>query len=147
MANVEFNIARTLQATSKALGAGLAAGAITAQAEMKRMLGQPGTGRVYRRRTKKATYHTASAPGKFPALNLGDYRRSIQVDLSQIGAKKPKSFVGTNSKVGPWLEFGTRHMAPRPHWRVLFTGKRRTRIENAVAITAAKKFRTETAGL
>jgi hypothetical protein len=104
--------------------AGVTAGAIAAQAEIKLLLSRPGTGRVYARRSKGAKkriigYHVASAPGNPPAAATGQYRRSVQVDLSGASLPTPVALVGTNDRRGPWLELGTRRMRARPHFAKL----------------------------
>lgn len=80
---------------------------------VKEMLHQPGTGRVYRLSNPTRT-HQASAPGQPPATDLGKYAASIGQGLERdaIGLVEK---VGTNDKRGPWLELGTRTIAPRPH--------------------------------
>jgi len=64
-------------------------------------------------------YYTASAPGEPPAQQLGDLRRSIKKEVTQ-DAETITGFVGTNLPKGPMLEFGTRHIAPRPWLRISF---------------------------
>lgn len=53
--------------------------------------------------------HTASLPGFPPNTDKGDLVRSIQFNVDGKTAS-----VGTNLRYGAWLEFGTRHIAPRP---------------------------------
>jgi len=61
--------------------------------------------------------HTPSSPGNPPAVDTGHYRRSIQMDATSASRPRPFVLVGSNVKYGPYLEFGTRHMQARPHWR------------------------------
>lgn len=73
-------------------------------------LGHPGTGRRYKRGNRT---HTASAPGKSPAVDTGRLRQSIGVQKVGEGHYR----VGTNVEYAPYLEFGTRRMAARPFMR------------------------------
>ena len=109
--------------------------------EVKKSLKQPGTGRTYDWEfaaggkvwkwlrmpngklipvKKRAKPHTASAPGKPPATDHGQYSQSITREDPKRHGKIITIKVGTNKKVGKWLEFGTRYMAPRPHFRPAF---------------------------
>lgn len=90
---------------------GVKAVAITVQSDVRKRLGSPGTGRVYKG-------HQASAPGEPPAVRTGTLRRSIQIDLSGLSNKRnPSVRVGTNLAYARYLEFGTRIMAARPFMR------------------------------
>lgn len=80
---------------------------------IKQHLSKPGTGRVYRRRS---VLHRASAPGEPPAVDTGKYRNSWGWTVVGEGAKA-ELWVGTGDKRGPWLEYGTSRMLPRPHLR------------------------------
>lgn len=85
------------------------------EAELKKELSKPGTGRQYKRRKQagKGQFHTASAPGQPPAPDLGRLRASI----TSVIEKAFLSFVaqvGTNVEYAPDLEFGTKNMAARP---------------------------------
>lgn len=53
----------------------------------------------------------ASKPGDPPNVDFGVFLRSIQFE---VDPQKNVGYVGTNDKRGPWFEFGTRTMAPRP---------------------------------
>jgi hypothetical protein len=78
---------------------------------VKELVHQHGTGRLY---TRRGIVHQASAPGEPPASDTGLYGASItqalEADVQGLVEK-----IGTNDKRGPWLELGTRNMAPRPH--------------------------------
>ena len=62
-------------------------------------------------------HHTPSSPGNPPSVDTGHYRRSIQMDGTGLSRPNPFVLVGSNVKYGPYLEFGTRNMQARPHWR------------------------------
>jgi hypothetical protein len=64
----------------------------------------PKTGRKY-------GSHQASAPGESPAIRTGKYLISISRDKQFLQAT-----IGTASKIGLYLEKGTKKMAPRPHF-------------------------------
>lgn len=67
--------------------------------------------------TRGFGFHVPSRPGDPPAIDTGLYQSSIQVDASGAKGKTPVALIGTKLAYGRWLEFGTRHMAARPHWR------------------------------
>ena len=81
---------------------------IQGEAHMKRLLSQPGRGRLY-------GAHRASAPGQPPAVDTGTYRASWRHRFGGIGSASPTGDVYTEQERGPWLEFGTARMAARPH--------------------------------
>lgn len=71
----------------------------------------PATGEVYKKFDPKRT-HRASAPGEAPATDTGRLANSVVTD-------KPRNLeidVLTTVKYGPWLEFGTQRIEPRPNW-------------------------------
>lgn len=69
----------------------------------------PGTHRTY----------TASAPGEPPAVATSELFKSIGTSLeSESGGLVGK--VGTDKIQGKMMEFGTRHVAPRPWLRISF---------------------------
>lgn len=79
------------------------------------LLSQPGRGRFYKRR-KGVGLHRASSPGEPPAVETGELKGSIRhVDMSRGNEIRVR--VGTDKKKARWLEFGVRHMAPRPFMR------------------------------
>lgn len=61
--------------------------------------------------------HRASSPGAPPAVDTGTLRRSMQLDASRITDPNPRVRVGTNIQYAKGLEYGTRHVAPRPYFR------------------------------
>jgi hypothetical protein len=108
---------------------------ITLQTTMKKVVSTPGTGRFYKRATRM---HRASAPGHPPTVDTGQYRNSIQVDVSQQREPKPVVRVGTNSVKGPWLEFGRGRIAPRPHWIPTLRKEREKLVKLAEAVIAKR---------
>jgi hypothetical protein len=75
--------------------------------------------------------HTASAPGEAPATDTG--RLASGTEYKMTGGMSAE--VGNNVEYGPYLEFGTMRIAPRPLWRptVIAAGpKFRARMETAI---------------
>lgn len=89
--------------------------ALLIEAEAKRLLSIPGSGRVY---TRRGRTHQASAPGQPPAPDMGILRASVHTDLSRIADLFAK--VGTDKAYGLYLELGTRYMAARPWLKAAF---------------------------
>lgn len=83
--------------------------AFDVEARAKASMSGPKRGRIYPRPGGKV--HRASAPGEAPAIDTGALVNSIQMamegDLTAV--------VGTAVEYAPYLEFGTRRMAPRPY--------------------------------
>lgn len=77
------------------------------------------TGEVYRVSGTQRLYR-ASAPGEPPANRTGGYANSFQPRY-----RNNEGLIGTKDKRGPWLEFGTRRMAARPHLRPALSGASR----------------------
>lgn len=122
----------------QAIADGLSAVAIAIKEEVKQKVSTPGQGRVYVKPSGRK--HRASKPGDPPTVDTGNYRRSIQVDLSERLGTIQRVKVGTNVKVrgkslGRILEYGNRDIAARPHWRpVLRTfGPKAVRLFTAAA--------------
>jgi len=65
---------------------------------------EPKTGRLY-------GAHRASAPGQAPAIQFGTLAASYRV----IPIDHFHAAVASSDEKAPYLEFGTRHMEPRPH--------------------------------
>lgn len=80
---------------------------------VKRLLSEPGRGRWY---TRRGVPHRASAPGQPPAVDTGRLRQSYTLQSGE-DRRGPFVDIGTNIAYAPWLEFGTRKLAPRPHLR------------------------------
>ena len=79
------------------------------QADIWEDMGKGKSGRVY-------GSHQASAPGESPAIDTFAYGQSIKVISDSDGF----ATIGTDSELGPWLEYGTSKMAPRPHFAPAF---------------------------
>lgn len=90
----------------------LNAAAFNTEANAKESM-KTGTGRLYK--VTKTKYHRASEPGNPPAVDTGRLRDSISV-IKYANASDLESRAGTNLKYAPFLEFGTKHIAPRPFW-------------------------------
>ena len=100
-------------------GIGLAADYL--QLQMKNMLSKKGSGQIYIKPSGRQ--HQASAPGEPPAVDTGHYRRSIQIDVSQLRTPQAIARVGSNVMYGRMLEFGHGGVLPRPHWIPLLRTK------------------------
>lgn len=98
---------------------GLADVGIEVSNRVRLKLSQPGQGRVYGRpgaRGPTSVRHQASAPGAPPAVDTGRLRASYTWRVG-VDARGPYVEIGTNVLYAPFLEFGTRRMAARPHLR------------------------------
>lgn len=94
---MDFNISRVMATVDKEVESKLEDKAKEGVEVIKGLLGSPGK----------------SSPGAPPGLQTGAYRDSISY-------KKVSEFdyqIYTDSPLGSILEFGTRNMAPRPHFR------------------------------
>ena len=79
--------------------------------EIREVISQKGTGKVYKRRGR---VHVASAPGRPPVIWYGGLHGSIFFIVTEAGPVF-LMHVGTNLEYGKQLEFGTReHVAARP---------------------------------
>lgn len=107
----------------RAVQDGIGLGGSYLQLEMKKMLSNRGTGRIYIKPSGRQ--HQASAPDHPPALDTGHYTRSIQVDVSQQRAAISVVRVGSNVIYGRSLEFGSPsgQVAARPHWIPMLRAK------------------------
>lgn len=70
-------------------------------------------GRTYRVPGTNRTY-VASAPGESPAVQTGDFRRSVAINPPAWDDGQISSEVGSKLEKAPMLEFGTRNMRARP---------------------------------
>jgi hypothetical protein len=89
----------------------------------------PASGRVY---VRGNVTHQASAPGEAPATDTGRLASSTEYRLTGAASAE----VQTSAEYGPFLEWGTQRIAPRPLWRptVIAAGpKFRARMETAIA--------------
>lgn len=96
---------------SNSISRGLTPAGNLVMEEAKRLIRSPKSGRTYTRRGKR---QQASAPGEPPASVTGRLLRSfrVKVDKTRLIAT-----VSANIRHAPWLEHGTRRMAPRPFMR------------------------------
>lgn len=79
-----------------------------------------------------------SLPGEPPAVDTGDYRASWTFRPAHRTPFGWEAESFTPMELGVWLEYGTRHMAPRPHARVIAERKEREiPIEVEAVISAA----------
>lgn len=73
-----------------------------------------GGGRTYEKYKPRRT-HTSSAPGAYPASDLGQLATNVRINgLQQATLASMTAVVGTSVLHGAWLEFGTSKMAARP---------------------------------
>jgi hypothetical protein len=86
--------------------------AIRVETEAKRLVHQPGTGRVYRK-TNPRRIHRASAPGQPFATDIGVAAASITHGIGR-DAQGIYAVVGSGLRKFKFLELGTRFMRPRP---------------------------------
>lgn len=102
--------------------------------EVLRLIRQPGTGRIYKRR---GVTHQASAPGQPPATDTGFLASSVHTkyDMSAL-----TGIVAIGARYAPFLEYGTSRMSPRPFARLALSNSR-PRIQRLIqrAARAAKK--------
>lgn len=92
---------------------------LDAEAELKKVLSQAGTGREYIR-TRDKKMHRASAPGKFPAPDFGRLRASVR-SKKKIKDRIKEVIISAGSDLvayAKYLEFGTSRIAPRPFFMV-----------------------------
>lgn len=95
------------------LNKAVVAAAITITNDIKKAIqSPPKTGRIYKR-GKKGRDHQASAPGEAPATDTGALVSSIAFKQED----RLQATISSRLKYAPWLEYGTRKMAPRPSWR------------------------------
>jgi hypothetical protein len=86
-------------------------------------------------RGRRATAHTASAPGQFPATDTGRLAASIRVAKEAAAGPRTVYLIGTSLEYGRHLEFGTSEMEPRPWLAPSFreaAGRFRDRLMRAV---------------
>lgn len=96
---------------------------------IKRYQRGPKTGVIRQRGT---ITHQASAPGEAPATDTGRLANGTQYKMTG----RTSAEVSNAVQYGPWLEFGTQDIEPRPAWRPAVeaaTPKYRSRMETALA--------------
>lgn len=86
---------------------------IYAEGRVKDALSQTGSGTTYR---IEGRHHVASAPGEAPTVLTGDLRASLDHWVAKLG-REIVGIVSVGTEYAPYLEFGTRKMAPRPFMR------------------------------
>lgn len=69
---------------------------------------------------------------KMAPIDTGTLRRSIMTEAAATGDHTAEARVGTNLEYGPFMEFGTIHIAPRPYLRPAFD-KNKTAVMTTVA--------------
>lgn len=97
---------------------GMRATMLTAEATLKIILSQPGTGRIYPR--GKQAVHQASAPGEPPAVDTGRLRNSIQTEIFRAPGEVTGR-VSANTEYAAALELGTEKIKKRPYLSRLIT--------------------------
>lgn len=90
------------------------AGTIVAAEAQRLIMDGPKTGRIYKKYVPRRT-HQASAPNEAPANDLGHLVAGIVQDKAQLAQGRIR--IASLAKYSKPLEFGTRHMAPRPYLR------------------------------
>lgn len=111
------NLAQVLGGIGVGGKSGLADVGVEVVNEVRRLLSQRGSGRVYYRRGPgRGARHQASSPGRPPAVDTGQLRASYHWQTGD-DAQGPYVDIGTNDKKARHLEMGTRRMRPRPHLR------------------------------
>jgi len=128
----EAALVRLLDSTDGLVGQDLQRRALAVENAQKRLLSMHGGGRVYTTRFfvrggKLYAYgsrpaHQASAPGQPPAVDTGRLRATIGHSVTTDGGLHANVGSGGNPAVpgvnyAAYLEYGTRHMAPRPWLR------------------------------
>ena len=83
-------------------------GTIVAAEAQRLIMDGPKSGRIYKG-------HQASAPNEAPANDLGGLVAGIIQDKADLAGGRIR--IASTAKYAKPLEFGTRHMAPRPYLR------------------------------
>lgn len=100
------------------------------------LLGGNKSGRIYRRGHVE---HRASAPGEDPASDTGRLAQSLAVHTNEAKKTVEIKAGGGSTSVGyaAYLEFGTKHILPRPYMRPAYKKNEKNIIK--AANQAAKK--------
>ena len=130
------------KAVERELEIALFASAKKVEGEAKRSIAAGGkTGKIYKR---GSVTHQASAPGEAPATDTGRLVNSINSALNKSGVEATVTAGEGSVKYAALLEYGTRHIAPRPF---LFPALEKSkawiadRLAKAVRIAAAKSVK------
>ena len=81
---------------------------------------------IFYKRTKKNILYQSSAPWEPPAVDTGDLKKSIKMDVRRMGlldrmeVEVGSNLKGKHGKYPIFLEFGTKNMEPRPWLRPAF---------------------------
>ena len=94
------------------------------KADAQNSMEGPKHGRIYRS-SKTGKPHRASAPGEAPAVDIGNLKNSIFVEIES----PTTAIVAVGAKYGITLEYGSRKIAPRPYMRPAAEKARRAFIE------------------
>lgn len=95
---------------------GLIQGALRVKADaIRRIQEPPKSGRTY---TRRGITHQASAPGEAPATDTGKLAGSIDIFPNFAALHVTVNAAATYAAA---LEYGTRHIQPRPYMRVSLT--------------------------
>jgi len=73
--------------------------------------GPPKSGRTY---TRGSVTHQASAPGEYPATDLGELANGITTEVSGFPGGDIVGKIISSARYSKALEYGTRNMQPRP---------------------------------
>lgn len=136
------NIAEVLRAGRAGIPRDLDKLGVDLQNQMRLELSEPGRGRIYTtyfwtddagriRRGRPRVPHQASAPGDPPAVDEGKLRASYGFNVER-GSIEDVLVFGTGDPKAKYLEFGTRHILPRPHLRPLMN-RNRPRVREVLA--------------
>jgi len=129
-----------------AMAKALTQAAAVIQTEAKEQLSRQGRGRLH-----PGLKHRSSAPGDPPAVQTGALRNSVVIDKARVkDLRNPQASVGTGlvfdngNNQGATLEFGTRHIAPRPWMRPAFIAgqKKALRVANNIIEKAWRSVHT-----
>jgi len=99
----------------RAIGAAVQASALEITTDIKKRVQRgPKTGITY---TRGNIVHRASAPGEAPATDgSGDNSVGLASSINYSMKNPLTAEIETRAPYGPWLEFGTQRIAPRPSW-------------------------------
>jgi len=99
------------QGSREAVVKGLNRWAVTAHREVVKSISAKGGG-VPSQKASPKRVHAPSVPGQPPATDLGGLRQGVLIHPATF--QRPFAFVISTAKYSAWLEYGTRHILPRP---------------------------------